>query len=75
MTSDGDVYLRSMLLSFDTCERLERYIHTLQMVIDRHDILRTAVLWEGLPEPVQVVFRRRRWRSRSQCRVNSKRRR
>jgi hypothetical protein len=57
MSAQGDAYLVSGLLAFDTRERLESFASALQMVIDRHDILRTAVLWEELPQPVQVVWR------------------
>ena len=57
MQAEGDVYVTSLLLAFDTRERLMRFIDGLNQVIARHDILRTAVLWEALPEPVQVVHR------------------
>jgi amino acid adenylation domain-containing protein len=53
----GDTYLLRNLVSFDSKDRLERFLSILQQVITQHDILRTAVAWEGLPAPVQVVFR------------------
>ena len=54
----GDTYVTAHLLSFDSEARLIRFIDSLNEVIARHDILRTAVVWDGLPEPVQVVWRK-----------------
>ena len=57
MQETGDAYLLNALLAFDTLARSEAFIAAMQAVIDRHDILRTAVVWEQLSEPVQVVWR------------------
>ena len=57
MASDRDPYLMPYLLAFDRRQRFEDFRQALQSSIARHDILRTAIVWEGLLEPVQVVWR------------------
>jgi len=53
----GDAYVTLHLLRFDGKEQLQRFIASFNRVLERHDILRTAVVWEGLRVPVQVVCR------------------
>ncbi len=56
-TEEGDPYLLQILLRIDSREQLDAIVQALQVAIERHDILRTSVAWEGLGEPVQVVWR------------------
>ncbi|HEY4903679.1 MAG TPA: amino acid adenylation domain-containing protein [Candidatus Sulfotelmatobacter sp.] len=58
LSREQDPYLLSTQMSFETEARLDDYLAALQSVIARHDILRTSVFWEGLGEPVQVVWRK-----------------
>jgi amino acid adenylation domain-containing protein len=57
LETEGDPYLGRGLFRFDSFQRLKEFLRALQSVIDRHDILRTAVHWDGLSEPAQVVLR------------------
>ncbi|OLF53508.1 non-ribosomal peptide synthetase [Pseudomonas chlororaphis] len=55
--AQGDPYVLQAQFAFTDAGRLAAFAEALQGVIDRHDILRTAVHWQGLEEPVQVVWR------------------
>ncbi|RJG37752.1 non-ribosomal peptide synthetase, partial [Motilimonas pumila] len=57
VSTKGDPYILPVLLKVDCEEAVFDFIKSLQFVINRHDSLRTAILWEGLSEPVQVVCR------------------
>jgi hypothetical protein len=52
-----DPYILSTLMSFERREQLDTYIRALNAVIAHHDIFRTALVWDGLAFPVQVVHR------------------
>ncbi|XP_031636018.1 uncharacterized protein LOC116348934 [Contarinia nasturtii] len=58
MAEHGDPYLILRRLEFQDRVSLQTYASALQQVIERHDILRTVFIWEGLSEPAQVVLRR-----------------
>ncbi|WXK34527.1 non-ribosomal peptide synthase/polyketide synthase (plasmid) [Mycetohabitans rhizoxinica] len=57
LAADGDPYLLIVQLAFDTRERLGQYLDAIEQVVNRHDILRTAFVWQGLSTPAQVVWR------------------
>ncbi|KAG0016980.1 hypothetical protein BGZ80_008719 [Entomortierella chlamydospora] len=57
LTTEGDPYLITASMAFESKALLNRYLDAFQRVVDRHDILRTAFIWENLSTPVQVVCR------------------
>ncbi|WP_063307554.1 non-ribosomal peptide synthetase [Pseudovibrio sp. Ad46] len=57
LSEQGDPYLLWSLMAFETAEALQSYLAALQKVMDRHDILRTVFVSEGLEKPLQVVLK------------------
>lgn len=57
MAKEADPYLITVCVAFRTRELLDHYLSAFQKVIDRHDVLRTCILWENMSTPAQVVLR------------------
>jgi amino acid adenylation domain-containing protein len=53
----GDTYILPTLLEFQSRQQLDAFTAAIQRVMDRHDVLRTAMAWQHLPRPLQVVLR------------------
>lgn len=58
LNDKGDTYVLSTLFEAQSRAHIDALINALQEVINYHEVLRTGVLWDGLPQPVQVVYRR-----------------
>ncbi|MDH0649767.1 condensation domain-containing protein, partial [Pseudomonas sp. GD03858] len=56
-TDAGDPYVLQVQLRFASSAHLDAFAQALGQVIQRHDILRTALAWEALDAPLQVVWR------------------
>ncbi|MCC8415596.1 AMP-binding protein, partial [Photorhabdus laumondii] len=57
LANKGDPYLFVSKMVFADRALLDSYLVAVQQVVNRHDILRTAFVWQGLSAPVQVVWR------------------
>jgi amino acid adenylation domain-containing protein len=52
-----DPYVLRQVMAFESRAMVDAFLAAWTWVIDRHDILRTALVWEGLSRPTQVVHR------------------
>jgi len=54
----ADAYVAPTLLAFDDHAQCDAFVDALQLVVDRHDVLRTAIVPTAAGVPLQVVWRR-----------------
>ncbi|HEY52373.1 MAG TPA: AMP-binding protein, partial [Caldilineae bacterium] len=54
---ESGVYVELLTAAWHGDVDIDAFRRTWQRVVDRHEALRTAFLWEGLKEPIQVVQR------------------
>ena len=52
------IYCEQIEMTLRAAPDITAFKETWQQVIERHTILRTAFLWDGLEEPLQVVRQR-----------------
>ncbi|NWA85873.1 non-ribosomal peptide synthetase [Pseudomonas sp. D2002] len=57
ITDERDPYQQCAMFSFASREQVDAFAQALQQVINRHDILRTSLVWDALEQPMQVVWR------------------
>ncbi|PKV11645.1 non-ribosomal peptide synthetase [Xanthomonas prunicola] len=53
----ADPYVNTTLLAFETQQQAAAFLSAFDQVVQRHDILRTSIVWQDLPAPMQVVWR------------------
>ncbi|KAG0197850.1 hypothetical protein BGX28_008649 [Mortierella sp. GBA30] len=58
LATNGDPYLLTSTVAFESRALLDRYLTAFQTVVNRHDILRTSFFWENISTSAQVVCRK-----------------
>src|SRR3569832_840165 len=56
-TPEADAYAEQVTLTLEGEVRPEAFAAAWQAVVDRHPALRTGFVWEGVKQPLQVVYR------------------
>jgi hypothetical protein len=60
LNEKNDIYVIRELFELESGNRVSVFVDVLNKLIARHDILRSSIAWETLPQPVQVVHRQAR---------------